>query len=479
MRCWRRSVAWSRSANHHCAGALTTERPKAVLDGSAAAEPMWTSVWVPAGKHFQLAGSLRPAFACASAILLLVGEVRTVQCQDTAPTVQRLQPGDLLRVTVWRKPEYTGEFLVTPEGTLEHPLFQNVHVAGVPLSVAKARLTEVLGGLEKNPLIVLVPLLRVSVAGEVHQPNLYSVPAGTTFAQVIALAGGPTEQGQVSKVRVLRGKRLFQMDLTDPESGAVKTQVVSGDQIVIARAGNFFRDVLAPMTERHRGSRVTGSPFSYSVGGVVGAGKVPTRRTDRGQFPETAPGARPPRSHSEDEPQVQSLLDLRTVILAVRRHPWLIMATAVGCLGLAFHLARKEPAAYQASAVVRLEDKARSMAGGLVSDPTRPVAGRSIDPLLSQIQILTSRAVAEAVVDSTPAVRVGTQGFTLDLLRGLSIEPSVGQVQVELDFLPRTFVARSAERHGERGVWVLAGGWWDPFHHRPLAGHARGRSPDF
>ena len=41
-----------------------------------------------------------------------------------------LRPGDMLRITVWRHPEMSGDFAVAPDSTLVHPLYQAVRVAG-------------------------------------------------------------------------------------------------------------------------------------------------------------------------------------------------------------------------------------------------------------------------------------------------------------------------------------------------------------
>jgi protein involved in polysaccharide export with SLBB domain len=138
--------------------------------------------------------------------------------------------------------------MVTPEGTLDHPLLQTVKVTEIPIAVVKARIVEVLSQLERDPLVALVPLIRISVGGEVRQPNLYSVPAGTTVAQAIAIAGGPGERGRQDRITVIRGERRLRLSLNAPTDKAVETTVQSGDQIVVARGGNFFRDVLTPLT---------------------------------------------------------------------------------------------------------------------------------------------------------------------------------------------------------------------------------------
>src|SRR2546425_7566303 len=51
-----------------------------------------------------------------------------------------LRPGDQLRITVWRHPDLSGEFMVGTDSTLVHPVYQVVKVAGVPLPVVKERL---------------------------------------------------------------------------------------------------------------------------------------------------------------------------------------------------------------------------------------------------------------------------------------------------------------------------------------------------
>ena len=33
-----------------------------------------------------------------------------------------LRPGDALRITVWRQPEFSGDFVVNPDSTIGHPL---------------------------------------------------------------------------------------------------------------------------------------------------------------------------------------------------------------------------------------------------------------------------------------------------------------------------------------------------------------------
>ena len=160
-----------------------------------------------------------------------------------------LRPGDMLRLSVWRHPELSGDFLVAPDSTVVHPLYQRVQVVGVPLPVVKERLRALLVTYEQGVEFAIEPLFAVTVAGEVRQPNLYRLPQGTTFAQAIAQAGGPTELGRLDRVHVIRRDSAMVIDLARNYSRYERLPIASGDQVLVARRSdsNFLRDVLYPL----------------------------------------------------------------------------------------------------------------------------------------------------------------------------------------------------------------------------------------
>ena len=97
---------------------------------------------------------------------------------------------------------------------------------------------------------MIEPLFPVTVEGEVRQPNLYRLPQGTTIAQAIALAGGPTEVGRLDKVHLIRRESQIAMDLAGGYSRYEALAIASGDQVVVARRRSFsvLRDLLVPVT---------------------------------------------------------------------------------------------------------------------------------------------------------------------------------------------------------------------------------------
>jgi protein involved in polysaccharide export with SLBB domain len=191
--------------------------------------------------------SLKHFLLVSVATLALVGPA-SGQAQapvvDTMPAV--LAPGDLVRIAVWGHTELSGDFLIAPDSTIAHPLLRTLKVAGLPLPTVETRLRDYLVRFDATPAFVVSPLLRVFVGGEVRQPNVYSVPPGSTVAQLIALAGGPTDRAKLSEVALVRKQQRALLDLRLPESRLATLEIRSGDQILINRRRSIFYDVLVP-----------------------------------------------------------------------------------------------------------------------------------------------------------------------------------------------------------------------------------------
>ncbi len=168
--------------------------------------------------------------------------------QDTpAPSYQGLSPGDDIMIQVWRKPELSCECVVAGNGTVVHPLYREVSVAGVPLSVVEERLRTFLSRYEQNPQFVIQPMVRIIVGGEIRSPNIYKVPPETTIAQAVAAAGGPTERGRLDRLRIIRDRQEIMVDLSRPDSDAALLQIRSGDQILIGRRGINPLTIIGPV----------------------------------------------------------------------------------------------------------------------------------------------------------------------------------------------------------------------------------------
>jgi polysaccharide export outer membrane protein len=178
---------------------------------------------------------------------------QAIAAQTPAPRTEAvtLSAGDSVRITVWRKPEFSGDFIVGPDGSITHPLYRTVRVGGVPFTTAESNVRTFLTRFEQDPQFVIEPLVRVAVSGEVGRPQVYAVRPETSIAEAVAQAGGPNQFAKRDRVRVLRkepngGQRELYVNLLDPDAGSAAVRVHSGDQIVVERRRSFFREVFLP-----------------------------------------------------------------------------------------------------------------------------------------------------------------------------------------------------------------------------------------
>jgi polysaccharide export outer membrane protein len=187
-----------------------------------------------------------------SLALGLLAMAGPVLAQDTAGGTQNiLTPGDSVRITVWRRPDFSGDYVIAADGSITHPLFRNVKVAGLPFARAEANLRSYLSQFEDNPQFVIEPLIRLAVSGEVTRPSVFASRPETTVGEAIARAGGPTQFAASNRVRLIRMTANGQqtqlvLNLQDPKGSQGTTPLRSGDQIVMDRRKSFLKDILIP-----------------------------------------------------------------------------------------------------------------------------------------------------------------------------------------------------------------------------------------
>lgn len=194
----------------------------------------------------------------AALSLLVAGVVLTVPAVAQQPAAQPSQqeqsvltPGDSIRIEVWRRPDFSGDFVVAPDGSITHPLYRAVRVGGIPFATAENNVRTFLKQFEENPQFVMEPLIRVAISGDVIRPQVFAARPETTIGEVVARAGGVNQFGARNRIRLLRLQPNGQQDeitinLSDPGNPQGLMPVRSGDQIIVDRKRSFTRDILIP-----------------------------------------------------------------------------------------------------------------------------------------------------------------------------------------------------------------------------------------
>ena len=146
------------------------------------------------------------------------------------------------------------------------------------------------------------------------------------------------------------------------------------------------------------------------------------------------------RHVGEGEPEA---IDLKESFGVIRRRLWLIVGITAVVVAFTGWRLKNQDLRYQATAVIRLVDQRRALAGNLDNSTSPGMGGYWTDPIASELQVLRSRAVGDMVVDSEPlGLRVQVSGFPAYALRDVSLDSDQGGDSVVLDFGRDGIVAR-------------------------------------
>ncbi|NGZ09601.1 MAG: hypothetical protein CV088_09470 [Nitrospira sp. LK70] len=164
-----------------------------------------------------MAGSRQRMWALRSWILVATVAFAVVGCAEKKvdykvhlpePSEFFLGPEDVLKVTVWKSPDLSGEVTIRPDGTITMPLIGDVPAAGLTANVLAKRIAERLTEYISSPIVTVqvkeVNSYFIYVLGEVVKPGKYPLKSYANVMQGIALAGGFAPFASKNKIKVLR-----------------------------------------------------------------------------------------------------------------------------------------------------------------------------------------------------------------------------------------------------------------------------------
>jgi len=149
----------------------------------------------------------------------------------SAPAGYILSPTDQVAVEVFGEDDLRTSGRLNPEGNLSVPLLGSIHLAGLTLTQAASKLTELysrdyLVNPKINVTLLSYAKRRFSILGQVNRPGSIDMPdnspEGIDLLEAIALAGGYTR-------------------IASPERITVRRHDASGDQIFKVNAKRFTK----------------------------------------------------------------------------------------------------------------------------------------------------------------------------------------------------------------------------------------------
>ncbi len=120
----------------------------------------------------------------------------------------RINPGDILAISVWKEPDLQSEVLVRPDGKFSFPLAGDNQAAGKSVDQVREALTEKLGKFIPD-LVVSVSLVaingnKVYVLGQVNRPGEILANPQIDVMQALSVAGGANAFAQLNDITILR-----------------------------------------------------------------------------------------------------------------------------------------------------------------------------------------------------------------------------------------------------------------------------------
>jgi len=187
---------------------------------------------------------ISPAFGWGSSEDQDKAESATTASAGVAKPDYRLNPGDILAISVWREADLQREVLVRPDGKFSFPLAGDIEARGNTVEEISALLTEKLARYIPD-LVVSVSVLaingnKVYVIGQVNRPGEINANPQVDIMQALSIAGGTTPYAQVNDISILRrtesGLESIPFRYGDIEKGKRLDQNIilqAGDVIVV------------------------------------------------------------------------------------------------------------------------------------------------------------------------------------------------------------------------------------------------------
>jgi protein involved in polysaccharide export with SLBB domain len=131
----------------------------------------------------------------------------------SAPPGYILTPNDHVAVEVFGEDDLRTNGRLNPEGNLSVPLLGSIHLAGLTLTQAASKLTDLyardyLVNPKVNVMLLGYAKRRFSILGQVNRPGSYempdSSPGGIDLLEAIAMAGGYTRIAAPERITVRR-----------------------------------------------------------------------------------------------------------------------------------------------------------------------------------------------------------------------------------------------------------------------------------
>lgn len=177
-------------------------------------------------------------------ILLVVLLTASAAGLEAQASDSPLRPGDRVFVRAGSDTIWADSLPVDADGKIYLPRVGALNLRTVPASAAPSLVRAALASLYRTADATVVPLRRVTVAGEARKSGVYFLPPEATLRDAVAIAQGANDIGNANRLTLLRdGNQAVIQHWIDTAEGS--QSIASGDVLIISRESWLKRNALS------------------------------------------------------------------------------------------------------------------------------------------------------------------------------------------------------------------------------------------
>ena len=138
----------------------------------------------------------------------LLGVIASAAVASPPEPPYTVQPGDTLRISVWKEPELDRPILVEPDGTFSFPLCGQIDAHDKTVGQLQQEIAQHLAHYITDAVVTVslqkIAGNRVYVIGQVTKPGAFVVNPRVDVMQAISMAGGTTPFASLGSIKIIR-----------------------------------------------------------------------------------------------------------------------------------------------------------------------------------------------------------------------------------------------------------------------------------
>jgi len=152
---------------------------------------------------------------------------------------QKLVPGDGIRIMFYNISDpISGDYYVQKDGSMLLPYIGKISSTNYEFDSVRTEIVNKYSKIYRSPVLSIMPLLKVNILGEVRTPGFYYVTGIEKLSDLIAKAGGTTQDADLSDIYITRNDKKIEIDgkkIIESGSKINDIGLQSGDGIFITR----------------------------------------------------------------------------------------------------------------------------------------------------------------------------------------------------------------------------------------------------